>query len=507
MNIIRIDEMTIAKIRLGDVRHNPFRRFEEFPLIEKKVAALQNSIQETGFWDNVLGRVVEGGVEIAYGHHRIEAAKRVYGEDHEIGITIRELSDIEMLRVMGLENSEDWMNPVQHAHLVVKQARAFFDSWFEKFSTWEDFIASLENKQCPEFGQTADIEQISRWFGGAAEKQDRYNQAVKYGVGHTIIQRFVSGLTDDAVSKTLRILGPSDREKLMLSKMDEERRKADEKLAEQREEEAQAKREKDEADRKVKEAENERKRQSAIAQRAVDEEKKKAAKVEADKQSALREAAKKERDAAERRARAAEKAQRDAEKKSKEANQAEIQKRKAAAEQEMYDQKATFVWEKHDHASEFRRLCLIPGNRDVLAKEKQAEFAAYLNEIIPGEVTTDKIRQYFESEMRNFAAGIRKTNEAENPMLELERRLEDIKAKASSMSIALCKIIDRMDKLNVATIGGIGAYGIHEKSETMLETLVKFYAKCGLRSQYLVQQTREAQPNVKLIGEIPSEVE
>lgn len=91
--------MTIAKVRLGDVRNNPFRRFEEFPLIEEKVAALQNSIQETGFWDNVLGRIVECRVEIAYGHHRIEAAKRVYGEDHEIGITIRELSDIEMLRV------------------------------------------------------------------------------------------------------------------------------------------------------------------------------------------------------------------------------------------------------------------------------------------------------------------------------------------------------------------------------------------------------------------------
>ncbi len=41
MNIIRIDDMTIAKIRLGDVRHNPFRRFDEFPLIEKKVLALQ----------------------------------------------------------------------------------------------------------------------------------------------------------------------------------------------------------------------------------------------------------------------------------------------------------------------------------------------------------------------------------------------------------------------------------------------------------------------------------
>ena len=54
------------------------------------------------------------------------------------------------------------MNPVQHAHLVVKQARAFFDSWFEKFSTWDDFKRSLENNQAPEFGQSAEVEQVDK---------------------------------------------------------------------------------------------------------------------------------------------------------------------------------------------------------------------------------------------------------------------------------------------------------------------------------------------------------
>lgn len=140
---------------------------------------------------------MDGGVEIAYGHHRIEAARRVYGDDHEIGITIRELSDIEMLRVMGLENSEDWMNPVQHSHLVVKQARAFFDSWLDRFPTWLDFKRSLENNQAPEFGSSWDIEQIARWFGGR-DCPANYEQCVKYGVGHTIIHNFISGLSDFA---------------------------------------------------------------------------------------------------------------------------------------------------------------------------------------------------------------------------------------------------------------------------------------------------------------------
>lgn len=491
MNIIRIDEMTIAKIRLGDVRHNPFRRFEEFPLIEKKVAALQNSIQETGFWDNVLGRIVEGGVEIAYGHHRIEAAKRVYGEDHEIGITIRELSDIEMLRVMGLENSEDWMNPVQHAHLVVKQARAFFDSWLERFSTWDEFCAALKNKGCPEFGQSANVDQIEGWFGGIANMLDKYNQAIKYGIGAKPISKFTN-LELSSVEKTLRILGPSDREKKQLAKMEEERRKADELLAEQREAEAQARREQEEADRQAKEAENERKRQSAIAQRTADEEKKKTAQEEATRQAEIREAAKKERDAADKRAKDAEKAQRESEKKAKEANQAEQQKRKAAAEQERYDQAATFVWEKHDHATEFRRLCLLPGTLNVLAKEKQAEFASYLKEIIPGEVTSDKIRQYFESELKDFAAGIRKQKEVENPILKLQRKLESLHDKSVSVSKACHDVMNESKRLNVVGINGIGAYDLKDSLEAMLQTLSGFYASFNLRSEYLVQQKSDS---------------
>lgn len=494
--------MTIAKIRLGDVRHNPFRRFEEFPLIEKKVAALQNSIQETGFWDNVLGRIVEGGVEIAYGHHRIEAAKRVYGEDHEIGITIRELSDVEMLRVMGLENSEDWMNPVQHAHLVVKQARSFFDSWLERFPTWYDFRQSLENKQLDEFGASWDISQIERWFGGT-DTPNNWEKSIKYGVGHSIIQRFVSGLTNDAVTKTLRILGPSDRENRMLDKMAEERRQADALIAEQREAEAQARREQEEADRQAKSAEDERRKQAAIARNVADEEKKKVAQDEADKQAKIREAAKKERDAADKRAKAAEKAQRDSEKKAKEANQAEQKKRKDAFDQEHYDQSSTFVWEKHDHAAEFRRLCLMPGTLDVLEKEKQAEFAAYLKGLIielSGEVTSDKIRQYFTSELKDFSAGIRKQKEVENPMFELERRFDEIKTKSSGLAISIEKTIEKMSKLNVTDIGGIGAYEVHFKTEELLGSLVNFYAKCGLRSKYLVVQKSDSQPNVKLLN-------
>lgn len=491
--------MTIAKIRLGDVRHNPFRRFEEFPLIEKKVAALKNSIQETGFWDNVLGRIVEGGVEIAYGHHRIEAAKRVYGEDHEIGINIRELSDVGMAMIMGLENSEEWMNPVQHHHLVIKTARSFFDSWFERFPTWDTFQAAVLQNGCPEFGSSWDICQIEKWFGGSSEKQDRYNQSLKYGVGREVLSRF-TGIAESECAKVLRAKGPTPRELLMLEEIEKERRKADGLIAAQREAESQARREQEEADRQAKAAEDERRKQAAIARNVADEEKKKVAQAEAARQAELREAAKKERGAAEKREKDAQKAQRESEKKAKDANQVELKKRKAALDQERYDEKSTFVWSSHDHVNEFRRLCLLPGTLDVLVKEKQAQFAAYLKEIIPGEVTSDKIRQYFEAELRDFSAGIRKQKEVENPLFELERRFDEIKTKSSGLATSIEKTIEKMSKLNVTDISGIGAYEVHFKTEELLGSLVNFYAKCGLRSKYLVVQKSDSQPNVKLLN-------
>ena len=61
------------------------------------------------------------------------------------------------------------MNPVQHAHLVVKQARAFFDSWFDRFPTLDVFLQALESRSLKEFGISWDVCKIEKWFGGTAD--------------------------------------------------------------------------------------------------------------------------------------------------------------------------------------------------------------------------------------------------------------------------------------------------------------------------------------------------
>ena len=93
---------------LSEISPNPFRHVDRYPINQEKVAQLRASIRETGFWDNVVARVGAAGPEIAYGHHRLEAAKQELGPDHEIDLIVRDLSDEMMLKIMANENMEEW---------------------------------------------------------------------------------------------------------------------------------------------------------------------------------------------------------------------------------------------------------------------------------------------------------------------------------------------------------------------------------------------------------------
>jgi len=44
------------KLKLKDILPNPFRDFVTSPLKEEKLEGLKKSINDTGFWDNVLVR-------------------------------------------------------------------------------------------------------------------------------------------------------------------------------------------------------------------------------------------------------------------------------------------------------------------------------------------------------------------------------------------------------------------------------------------------------------------
>jgi len=79
---------------------------DTYPWIESKVEMLMRSIEDVGFWEGVIVRAVGKRFELAFGHHRLEAARRLGLK--RVPVIIRDLSDEEMLKLMGRENGEDY---------------------------------------------------------------------------------------------------------------------------------------------------------------------------------------------------------------------------------------------------------------------------------------------------------------------------------------------------------------------------------------------------------------
>src|SRR5207302_7230463 len=78
---------THPAVKLSEIDPNPYRRFD-----------LNRSTR--------IVRERDGRYQLAYGHHRIEAARQEFGPDAIVRVIVRNLDDM-MIRVMLDENSVD----------------------------------------------------------------------------------------------------------------------------------------------------------------------------------------------------------------------------------------------------------------------------------------------------------------------------------------------------------------------------------------------------------------
>ena len=93
----------MTMIPLERLRHNPYRDFDLHPYDQGQVEKLKASIDADGFWMSVVARKSGDDYEIAFGHHRIEAARQLgWGE---VPIEVRRLSDWQMARMLASENA------------------------------------------------------------------------------------------------------------------------------------------------------------------------------------------------------------------------------------------------------------------------------------------------------------------------------------------------------------------------------------------------------------------
>src|ERR1043166_2815475 len=102
--------MSIEMIALSAIVPNPYRHFEKYQLSEDKINGLIASYANSGFWDGSIQArphpKKEGKYEIAFVHHRIEAARRAGIE--QVGLVLAKRTNSDMLRMMADENREEF---------------------------------------------------------------------------------------------------------------------------------------------------------------------------------------------------------------------------------------------------------------------------------------------------------------------------------------------------------------------------------------------------------------
>jgi len=95
----------VVTVKVADLIPNAQRNIDKYPINQKRVDLLKASIERTGFWCGYMwARPAGNKFEIAFGHHRVEAAKQL--KIKTLDIMVADLDDNTMLQMMANENSE-----------------------------------------------------------------------------------------------------------------------------------------------------------------------------------------------------------------------------------------------------------------------------------------------------------------------------------------------------------------------------------------------------------------
>jgi len=161
------------KVKLRDLEPNPYRDMEHYPIDEVKIQTLIGSYNQTGFWRNINVRPkpeVKGKYQLAYGHHRWIALKRLYGEDHVIDIVVENYSDATMLRMMASENNTDFRASVAVTLETVKVARQFLKDHPEEIKTSNPIKQSACTGACQGYVNSPEAFQIHEFLDWSEHK-------------------------------------------------------------------------------------------------------------------------------------------------------------------------------------------------------------------------------------------------------------------------------------------------------------------------------------------------
>ncbi len=133
------------------IESNPYRNSESYVYDAAKISALAESIGDTSFWENLLARQTkEGKIQLAYGHHRLQALIQLvaagYEEYKEIKINIRpesQLTDERMLKIFAQENKDDWGENPQNLCMTILQLQAHLEGLIRASKDKDQFLKKV----------------------------------------------------------------------------------------------------------------------------------------------------------------------------------------------------------------------------------------------------------------------------------------------------------------------------------------------------------------------------
>ena len=160
----------IKTVSLLSVNPNPHRYLNHYPWKENKVAALQHSIADVGLWESIIVREQGEVFEMAFGHHRLEAARREGMT--EVNVIVKELTDLQMLQYMGRENGEDYSSD----YLIM-------------LNSWEGAVRFLARLNAQK-SEPIEIAKVLGWTVNQKNKAtDRMNDVAQAcNAGHSLIE-------------------------------------------------------------------------------------------------------------------------------------------------------------------------------------------------------------------------------------------------------------------------------------------------------------------------------
>ena len=184
-------------IKLAQVLDNPNRDRVRFPTNVDKKAEIGESIDQTGFWDNLLTRIrnnqLKNGTiitsaaqlqelidtgnidwdkedyELAYGHHRIDVLRERNWDSMDVPVKF--ITDEAMIRIMANENKEGWGGGIHSILETVRQVYGQLDKQMGDFTTFAEYQDEMSDK--------------------AIFSKKQFNDAKSQGIGYRTIQAFL----------------------------------------------------------------------------------------------------------------------------------------------------------------------------------------------------------------------------------------------------------------------------------------------------------------------------